>query len=108
MDFLRTLPDFLQPLELPIIKDFIPAVTGKFVSDLERDLFTLPACMGRLGLCNPSANVNFEFESSLQVTSALVQEITEQQQTHFSLTVVSAKYQAKATVMSFKTPAACF
>ena len=76
--FLRTLPgisDFLQPLELSIIKEFIPAVTGNCVSDLERDLLALPARMGGLGLRNPSAN--FEFDFSLQVTSVLVQEIIE-------------------------------
>jgi len=54
--------------------------------------------MGGLGLCNPSASSDFEFESSLQVTPAFVHEIVEQQ-THFSLTVVSAQCQAKATVM---------
>ena len=44
--FLRTLPrisDYLQPLETTIFTEFIPAVTGKFVSDLERELFSLPA-----------------------------------------------------------------
>ena len=73
--FLKTLPgisDFLQPLELSIIKEFIPTVTGKCVSDLERDLLALPAHMGGLGLCDPSVNANFEFDSSLQATSALV------------------------------------
>ena len=69
--------DFLQPLELSIIKQFIPAVTGKCVSHLERDLLSLPAHMGGLGLCNPSANANFESDSFLQVTSALIQEIIE-------------------------------
>ena len=56
--------------------------------------------MGGLGLCNPSGNTNFEFDSSLQVT-ALVQEITEQQ-THFRVTVVCAQSQAKANVMSLR------
>ena len=47
--FLRTLPnvsDFFQPLESIIIQEFIPAVIGKFVSDLERDLFALSVRMG--------------------------------------------------------------
>ena len=70
--FLRMLPrisDYLQPLETTIFTEFIPAVTGNFVSDLERELFSLPARMGGLGLCNPSANAaNFEFDFSIQVT----------------------------------------
>ena len=36
--FLRTLPnisDLLQPLETTILKEFIPAIAGKFISDLE-------------------------------------------------------------------------
>ena len=43
--FLRTLPnisDLLQPLETTILKEFIPAIAGKSISDLERDLFSLP------------------------------------------------------------------
>ena len=98
---MRTLPGISDFLELSITKEFIPAVTGKCVSDLERDLLTLPARMGGIGLCNPSANANFEFDSSIQVTSALVQEIIEQQ-THFRVTVVSAQRQAKANVMSLR------
>ena len=54
-----------------------------------------------MGGRNPSANANFEFDSSIQVTSALVQEIIEQQ-THFRVTVVSAQRQAKANVMSLR------
>ena len=42
--------DYLQPLETTIFTEFIPAVTGKFVSDLDRELFSLPARMGGLGL----------------------------------------------------------
>ena len=41
--FLRTLPrisDYLQTLETTIFAEFIPAVTGKFVSDLERVVFS--------------------------------------------------------------------
>ena len=30
-------------------------------------LFSLPARMGGLGLCNPSANANFEFDSSIKL-----------------------------------------
>ena len=101
---LRTLPrisDYLQPLETTIFTEFIPAVTGKFVSDLEREFFSLPARMGGLGLCNPSANANFEFDSSIQVTSSLTKESIEQQ-TCFRMSVVSAQSQAKADVIALR------
>ena len=39
---LPNVPDFFKPLESIIIKEFIPAVTGRYVSDLKRDLFALP------------------------------------------------------------------
>ena len=70
--FLRTLPnisDLLQPLETTILKEFIPTITGKFISDLERDLFSLPVRMGGLGLCDPSSIADFEFEASVSITS---------------------------------------
>ena len=54
--FLRTLPkisELLQPLESAILKEFIPAIAGKSISDLERDLFSLPVRIGGLGLCDP-------------------------------------------------------
>ena len=50
-NFLRTLPDvsdLLCSLELTIVKEFIPAVTSRCVSDLERGLLALPVWMGGL------------------------------------------------------------
>ena len=55
--------------------------------------------MGGLGLRNPSANANFEYDSSLQVTLSLTKEIIEQQ-TCFRVSVVSAQRQAKANVVA--------
>ena len=100
--FLHTLPnvsDFFQSLESIIIQEFIPAVTGRFVSDLERDLFALPVWMGGLGLCNPSTIADFEYTSSVSVTSSLIHEII-QQRMCFSATVFSAQHQAKTDVVS--------
>jgi len=100
--FLRTLPDIsdlLCSLELTIVKEFIPAVTGRCVSDLERDLLALPVRMGGLGLCDPSAVAGFEFNSSLKVASSLIQEIIEQR-THFRVTVVDSQKHAKADIIS--------
>ena len=46
------------------------------VSDLERGLLALPVRMGGLGLCDPSAVADFEFNSSLKVTSSLMLRMT--------------------------------
>ena len=100
--FLCTLPnisDLLQPLETTILKEFIPAIAGKSISDLERDLFSLPVQMGGLGLCDPSSIADFEFEASVSITSPLIQEII-QQRTKFSAAVLGDQRQAKVDVVS--------
>jgi len=72
--FLHTLPnisDCFQSLESTIGN----AVTGQSVSDLERDLSALPVW---LGLCDPTSTTttaDFEFNSSVLVTSPLIHEI---------------------------------
>jgi len=74
--FLRTLPDIsdlLYSLESTIFKEFIPAVTSRCVSDLERGLLAIPAWMGGLGLCDPSAVAVL----NSMVASSLIQEIIE-------------------------------
>ena len=87
---------------MTIFKEFIPTVTGRCVSDLD----ALPAWMGGLLLCNPSANAGFDFV--LLVTSSLIQEIIKQR-THFRAAVAGIQYQAKAAVTYiFKTSAAGF
>ena len=67
--FLRTLPnisDFLRPLESTILKEFIPAVTGRSVSHLRRMGLVFPSSLngGCLVSCNPSATTNFEFNTA--------------------------------------------
>jgi len=71
---LCTIPDIsdlLTPLEIAITGEFIPAITGRSVGELERKLFTLPMRMGGLGLGDPSAVAGFKFNASKLVTSAL-------------------------------------
>jgi len=50
-----------------------------------------------LGLCDSSTTADFEFNSSVLVTSPLIHEII-QQCTHFSATVLSDQCQAKADI----------
>ena len=52
---------------------------------------------GGLGLCNPTT-ADFEFNSSVSVTSSLIQEII-QQRVHFSATEFSAQGQAEVRLM---------
>ena len=99
MHALPNISDLLQPLETTILKEFIPAIAGKSISDLERDLFSLPVQMGGLGLCDPSGIAGFEFEASISITSPLIQESI-QQRTKFSAAVLGDQRRAKVDVVS--------
>ena len=103
--FLRTLPNitsFLQPLEDSIRLHFIPSITGRdSISDTERDLFALPACLGGLALPNPTASASFEYTSSVNITAPLVSCILSQCMDLPHSTLVDQK-QAKATIHSLR------
>ena len=62
-------------LEEVIRLDFIPAISGRAVSDVERVLLTLPARMGGLGLPNPASDADVSYLWSRNVTKALVDRI---------------------------------
>ena len=67
------LQDLLQPLEDAIRQIFIPALTGRVSpGDLERELLSLPARLGGLGLVNPVMMADNEHQASLHLTSTLV------------------------------------
>ena len=56
----------LQPLEDAVRLHFIPSITGRdSISDIERDLFVLPAHLVGLALSNLTASVSFEYSSSI-------------------------------------------
>ena len=80
---------------------FLLLATGRSVNDLERDLFVLPVRMGGLGyvILLHCITADCEFNSSVSVTSSLIQEII-QQRAHFTATVFSTQRQAKADVVS--------
>ena len=51
---------------------FIPSVTGRSPpSDLERNLFVLPARLGGLGISNPVHLSSSEFHASVKITQPL-------------------------------------
>ena len=78
--FLRTTPDIaehLQPIDSNMF--FIPTLTGRdSVTENERDLFALPACLGGLGLGKPRETVPDAFSSSQKITASLVAHILQQ------------------------------
>ena len=84
--FMRTIPNIanlLQPLEDTIRYRLIPAITGKSaISDLERDLFSLPTRLGGLNIPNTTTISSKEYDASMKVTAALVEAICQQTGQH--------------------------
>ena len=73
--FVRTFPDLakvMQPLEDAIRLKFFPALLGRSVSDLERELFSLPARFAGLGMANPCTRCEKQFNGSEELTAALL------------------------------------
>ena len=72
------LKTLLQPLEDAIRNVFIPAICEKEVSDLERQVLALPYRYGGLGILDPAANAQFEYDSSIYITEPLTSLINSQ------------------------------
>ena len=69
----------LQPLEDAIRQCLIPAITGRTaISDLDRELFSLPVRLGGLNIPNPTIISPQEYHASLKVTAPLVDIIYQQ------------------------------
>ena len=73
---MRTIPgveDLFQPLEQVIRLQFLLALTGRLaLSDTERELIALPACLGGLGIPKPSCSARLQQEACAEVTAPLV------------------------------------
>ena len=71
----RAIPDIedlLLPLEKAIHQHLIPALTGREAcSPTERELLSLPARLGGLGLINPATNSSEAFTASERITAPL-------------------------------------
>ena len=78
----RTIPNIshlLEPVEVALQQDFIPALTGRHAcSREERELLALQVRLGGLGIQNPANISESAFEASLKLTSPLVQAILTQ------------------------------
>ena len=80
---MRTIPRssiFFEPIETILVEKFIPALFGRNVSPLMRDLVTLPSKMGGLGISNPVIDAEIQFQNSLLVTDQLKSVILLQQE----------------------------
>ena len=72
----RTIPDIeelMLPLEEAISETLIPALVGRSVSPIERDILALPIRMGGMGLYNPAKSSKREYQCSKNITSPLVE-----------------------------------
>ena len=80
---MRTIPDIqdlFQPLESEIHQTFIPILTGRSpCSSLERDLLSLPARLGGMGLINPTSLSQHAFLTSQRLTAPLAALIVTQE-----------------------------
>ena len=79
---LRTIPDIsdmLQPIEDTIRHKLLPALTGRSAfTNVERDLISLPARLGGLGINDPTKVARQQFENSSRVSSALTSNLCQQ------------------------------
>ena len=93
----RTVPgtsNLLQPLEEVIRHRFISALIGRTaISDIERELLSLPTCLGGLGIMNPSEAIISQYTSSMKITAPLVTLII-QQSTEYTHTTKLEQHQA--------------
>lgn len=77
----RTVPDAADaflPLESKIRETFLPALLGREVNDLERDLLALPARFGGLGILNPSDQCAHAYAASKALAQPLIELICQQ------------------------------
>jgi hypothetical protein len=81
---LRTVNDvseLMQPLEDAIRQKFLPALLGREVNNLERELFSLPAKHGGLGIANPCVQSDRQFTNSEELTKPLLALVMAQERT---------------------------
>ena len=96
---IRTLPDIseqLVPLEDAIKESLIPALVGRNISALEREIFSLPTKFGGMGIINPLQAAEHEYAASLEVTQALKQAILDQSVNYDSVDLEQIKNKRKS------------
>ena len=70
----RTIPDISQlfaPLENAIREKLIPALVGRKINNIEREIFSLPVRYGGMNILNPMERADQEFRASVYITEDL-------------------------------------
>ena len=75
---IEDISELFEPLEIAIREKLIPALVGKPVSELEREVLSLPYRHGGLGLQNPVETADREYHTSRKITEGLTQLIMAQ------------------------------
>ena len=65
----------LQSLEQATRCEFLPAVTGRHLSDVERGLLGLPARLGGIGMPNPAREARQAYKASIKITEPLTKQL---------------------------------
>ena len=68
-----------QVLEDAIREEFIPAICGRGVSDVERRMLAMPYRYGGMGILNPTQTAQLEYDTSRAVTADLAELIRRQE-----------------------------
>ena len=95
----RTVPNVdhaLQPLEDQIRSQLIPVITGHSPpNDATRDLLSLPARLGGIGLINPTKSSSLQHQASSSISAPLKEQILAQNN-EYSMECIDAQVEAKA------------
>ena len=70
--------NLFAPLEEVISNELLPALCGKYLSETERTMVSLPVCYGGLGIENPILTADREYATSKKVCAPLVNSILAQ------------------------------
>ena len=79
----RTVPhisEAMEPLEHEIRQKLLPKMLGREISDLERDVLSLPIRLGGLGIGKPHEECQFEYTASKLITTELTKAIVDQEE----------------------------
>ena len=79
----RTIPtisNLFKPLEECIQKIFLPSLLGRHISEVQRNILSLPVRFGGLGIANPVETADREYYASKTITQNLTNLILQQEQ----------------------------
>ena len=92
-----------QPLEDAIRDKLLPAIIGRDISDLERQMLALPLRFGGIGIQNPVLISDREYLTSVQVTKQLTELIYQQDNCVDKLDIAGIKATKAAVKLASET-----